>query len=113
MAPYSTLAAAGLIAIGIGALLLPARAAAQFGIATENPDALAFVRAAGVRDVALGSVLLALPDERDRSRALGCIALVGLCDAAIGLGARGPRPAQLIHAAGFVATALLALRGGD
>jgi len=109
--PRTVLVAIGLIALGTGAVVLPASAAGQFGIPTDDPDALAFVRAAGARDVALGCVLLALPGEQDRRRALGCIAVLGLIDAAIGLGARGPRPAQAIHVAGFVATALIALRG--
>jgi hypothetical protein len=105
-------AAAALIAIGSTALARPRRSSRQFGIGTDHPDAIAFVRALGARDLALGLVLLSVEGSAGR-RALGWTSLLGLCDAAIGLGARGPRPQQLLHVGGFLALALAALVGTD
>jgi len=49
--------ATGLLAIGVGALVAPRMAAGQYGIVLDDPRALAFIRAMGVRDVMLGIVL--------------------------------------------------------
>jgi hypothetical protein len=101
-------AAAALIAIGAAALVSPRRSSHQFGIATDDPDAVAFVRAVGARDVVLGLILLPLEGAAAR-RALAWASLLGLCDAAVGVSARGPRPQQLIHLSGFLALALASL----
>lgn len=52
----ATLVAMGLVAIGVGALFAPRMSCAQYGIVLDDPRALAFVRAMGVRDLALGLV---------------------------------------------------------
>ncbi len=46
-----------LVAVGIYAMLAPHALARRYGVPTQTPDATAFVRATGIRDVALGVVL--------------------------------------------------------
>jgi hypothetical protein len=46
--------------IGLLALLSPAAASAMFGIPAEASDTLSWVRLAGVRDIALGLLLIAV-----------------------------------------------------
>jgi hypothetical protein len=53
----SAVVVASLVAVGVGALVAPARASAQYGIVLDDPRALAFVRAMGVRDLVLGGLL--------------------------------------------------------
>lgn len=62
--------AAGLVAIGVGALVAPRMASVQYGIVLDDPRALAFIRAMGVRDVMIG-VVLALLAAAGASVALG------------------------------------------
>lgn len=102
--------ALGLAALGAGALVAPRVSASQFGIPTRDPAALAFVRAAGARDLALGGIVLAsLRDPVMLRRVLGWVSLVGLCDAITLAAARGLRPQHAVHLGGFAALALLAL----
>ncbi len=46
-----------LVAVGIYAMLAPHPLARRYGVTAHTPDAAAFVRATGIRDVALGVVL--------------------------------------------------------
>lgn len=95
---------AGLLAIGAGAIVAPAASSAQFGLATREPTALAFVRATGARDMILGAlVLAALDDAAALRRTLGIGSLLGLADAATLAWARGLRPQHAVHLVGFVA----------
>jgi hypothetical protein len=52
--------AIGLVLMGFLALLSPAAASIMFGIPAEGLDTLVWVRLAGVRDVALGLLLIAV-----------------------------------------------------
>lgn len=52
--------AIGLVLIGLLALLSPAAASIMFGIPVEGQDALLWVRLAGVRDIALGLLVIAV-----------------------------------------------------
>ena len=63
----SALVAVTLVAIGTGAIVAPGKAAAQYGIALDDPRALAFIRAMGVRDLAIGVLfgLLLRADARE------------------------------------------------
>jgi hypothetical protein len=56
-----------LVSIALGVLLAPRRSAEQYGIAIEDPRALAFIRAMGVRDAVIGGLLglMALARARD------------------------------------------------
>jgi Domain of unknown function (DUF4267) len=102
-----------LVAVGVYALVAPHSLARRYGVTAEGHSAAAFVRATGIRDVALGAVLGAtaylhiLP-------LLIVLAVVGivvsLADLWIVLrhGAlRRPHPAHAIHLSGVVAFVLV------
>jgi hypothetical protein len=96
--------------IGAGGVLAPKLSAGQFGIRTSDPAALAFVRAAALRDVILGGIVFASLDEPTTlRRVLGWSSIVGLGDALAVASVRGLRPQHAVHLGGFAALALLAL----
>ena len=114
-------AAAGLslVALGVGAIARPAAAARLFGVPASTDAGLAYVTAAGVRDLAAGGLTLAFAGRRDR-RAVGLTVLLG---AAIPIGdglvtlRHGPAPRRfvLLHwgsAVAAVALAVVLLRAG-
>ena len=97
-------------AIGAGAIVAPKLSAGQFGVPTGDPAGLAFVRAAGVRDVILGGIVFASLDDRKMlRRVLGWASIVGLGDALVVASVRGLRPQHVVHLGGFAALAALAL----
>jgi len=111
-----------LLAIGIGALLIPRTASAQYGIVLDDPRALAFVRAMGVRDLSLGLVLGVLAARADRAGlgwamlALMPVALLDLAVVSADQRAvqRGHSPgtgawARVLHAAGVVGLLVAAM----
>jgi hypothetical protein len=99
--------AGGLIVIGAAAIVAPATSSSQYGVATEDPSALAFVRATGARDLILGLAIAgSLGDQRALARLLGWVSLLGLADAAVLFAARGVRPQHVIHLSGFIALGL-------
>jgi hypothetical protein len=99
-----------LTVIGAGGVIAPKRSAAQFGIPVTDPAALAFVRAAGMRDVILGGIVFAsLDDATMLRRVLGWSSVVGLGDALAVASVRGLRPQHILHLGGFAALAVLAL----
>ncbi len=103
-------AAVLLTVIGAGGVVAPKLSAGQFGIPAADPAALAFVRAAGLRDVVLGGIVFAsLGDAKALRRVLGWTSLVGLGDAVALAALRGLRPQHVLHVGGFAALALLAL----
>lgn len=105
--------AAGLALFGTGALIAPKTLAGQFGLPTEDPVALAFVRAAGARDVVLGALIFASQDDPPSlRRILAFSSLLGLADAVSLASVRGPRPQHLVHLGGFIGL-LLAARLAD
>ena len=99
------------VAVGIGALAAPGASSKQYGLATAEPKALAFVRAVGVRDLVLGIIVLGLVLARDRGAlalvlAVSILAAIG--DAAAVFSARrdaGVRDVT-IHIGGAVALAV-------
>jgi hypothetical protein len=96
--------------IGGGAVVAPKLSAGPFGLPTSDPTALAFVRAAGMRDVILGGIVFAsLDDAKMLRRVLGWSSIVGLGDALAVATVRGLRPAHLLHLGGFAALACLAI----
>lgn len=66
-------AAAGLLAVGALGVAFPAPLAQSFGAPLRDTSAVVFVRATGVRDLALGAVLLAAS-----LRGAGDVLLVGI-----------------------------------
>jgi hypothetical protein len=66
----STLAALvvlGLVAIGLGGLVAPRSASAQYGIVLDDPRALGFIRAMAARDLVIGGLLGLLALEHART----------------------------------------------
>lgn len=74
-----TLAAIALITIGIGASGDPRKASVQYGLKARDGLTLGYVRACGVRDIALGTLLL-LSSKRGRWPLI-VTGFVGLADA--------------------------------
>ena len=96
--------------IGAGGILAPKLSARQFGLPTEDASALAFVRAAALRDVILGGIVFASLDDRKTLRyVLGWSSIIGLGDALAVASVRGLRPSHIVHLGGFAALAALAL----
>ena len=98
-----------LVAVGGLAVVAPETAAAMFGVPVGAGEPHAYVRAAGVRDVAIGAGLLALLSLRVGRRALGAsllaAAAIPLGDALIVAtsGGAGSAPALVLHGAAVVA----------
>jgi hypothetical protein len=101
-----------LIGIGAGALVAPRLASQQFGIVLEDPRALAFIRALGARDLAIGILLLLLAGAGRRELlawAMAASALIALVDYAVVSAAGAGRTARALHAIGGITMLLAAL----
>jgi hypothetical protein len=116
---FARVVAAGLLAIGAGAVVAPKPSSRGYGMPSDDPVALAFVRAMGTRDIALGLIVAALcrPDARTGlTAAIGATALVAGTDFALVAGSEAPEAerALFVHGGGVAALALLwvLLRGG-
>jgi hypothetical protein len=112
------LVALALIGIGVGALAAPRTASRQFGIVLDDPRALAFLRAMGVRDLVIGVLLLLLiAAGRRELLALGVAASVAVAVLDLAVVSRdrpaGAVPARagarLLHGAGALGLGVLAL----
>ena len=66
---WSVASGLGRVAIGLGLLAAPERAARALGFEQVNPATVAVSRIAGVRDFVLGISTLAALEDRDRLRA--------------------------------------------
>lgn len=55
----SDVAAGGLLAVGVLGAVFPTPLAQSFGVPLRDQSAAVFVRATGVRDIALGALVLA------------------------------------------------------
>ena len=106
----SALVILSLVAIGLGAIAAPQRAWAQYGIVLDDPRALAFVRAMGVRDAVIAGLLALMALERARSALAWGIALAALIALTDFLVVRVDRRAVAAGAARMDAT--LALHAG-
>lgn len=108
----SAMFAAGIVAIGLLAVLEPLHASNAFGIPVKAADAVPWICIAGVRDIALGVVLGALLLFRER-RAAGLLILLAIVipvgDACAVLFARGVCYQIFIHGTGIIFTAVLGL----
>src|SRR5262245_47051800 len=106
----SILVPLALVALGAGALVAPRTASAQFGIVLDDPRALAFIRAMGVRDLALGILLALLALQRARDAlawGMFAVRLVALADFAVVTadhrpGAGGVDRSRYLHAVGAI-----------
>lgn len=87
--------ALGMLGLGAAAALAPTFASRFYGVPSAHPDARAWIRAAGLRDVGLAAAILAFAPLGDaRAAAIVTLATVGIAvaDVANVLGTRGPRP---------------------
>jgi ABC-type Fe3+ transport system permease subunit len=102
-----------LVAVGLYALLAPRALARHYGVCVEDNRGAAYVRATGIRDVAIGIVLAAtaylyvLP-------LLIVVAAVGIIVSVVDLwvvarhgGRQRPHTAHAVHASGIVAFILV------
>jgi len=101
----ASLAAVGLVVLGVGAIVAPRPSAAGYGLPTADPVALALIRALGIRDIVLGLIVAALA-YRDAFAALAAttlfLILVAIGDALIVGSSGGKRRSIAIHVVGAV-----------
>lgn len=105
----------GFLAIGVHAIALPHQASAGYGVAVDAGDrvARAFAAAAGWRDVAAGTAVLAVLAAADPAAlglVLAAMTLIPLGDVVVLArhGVRRPLP-YLPHVGGFAAVAAVAV----
>ncbi len=103
----------GLVAIGVAALLAPAFAAGFYGVDATTLSAHVFVRAAGVRDIVIGGILLGLLARRIETRTVGIAVLIAtlvpIVDTVSVLQASGAQPALILHAGSILPMMILAI----
>jgi hypothetical protein len=102
-----------LIFVGVWALVSPHALAREYGVQVEGHEAAGFVRATGIRDVAIGVVLAATA----YLHLLGLLVIIAAVGIAVSIGdlwvvsqhggARRFRRAHAIHASGIVAFILV------
>jgi hypothetical protein len=108
--PLAVALGAAFAAIGAGALVAPRLSAGQYGLPTDDPTALAFVRALGARDIAIGGALISNRDDRPAlARICFWSTIAAFADAAAVGSIRGIRPQHIIHISGGFALALAGL----
>jgi len=110
----SAFAGAAFIFIGAFALVMPGRLSRGYGVPITGRGALAFVRATGARDVALGIILLAATAANAEWLlrvivATGCIVALGDFALAYDGAGRQIRLQQVTHLAGAIAFAIILL----
>lgn len=108
------LVVSGLLGIGTLAVVAPRSSAAQYGIVVDDPRALAFIRAMGMRDVVIGLLLGLLAASRSRALVawgLYAATLIAILDFVVvtmdgrPVVERGV-PARVLHAAGAIGLAI-------
>jgi len=62
----SALVIVSLLLLGLGVLVAPQRSSEQYGIVLDDPRALAFLRAMGIRDAVIGGLLALMALARER-----------------------------------------------
>jgi hypothetical protein len=101
-----------LVGIGLAALLAPGFAAAGYGVDVFTLSDHAYVRGAGVRDIAIGGILLVLLARRSEIRTVGIAVLVAtlvpIVDTMNVLQASGVRPALILHVGSILPMMILA-----
>jgi len=102
-----------LVGIGLAALLAPGFAAAGYGVDVSTLSDHAYVRAAGVRDIAIGGILLVLLARLSETRTVGIAVLVAtlvpIVDTINVLQASGVRPALILHVGSILPMMILAI----
>jgi len=102
-----------LVGIGLAALLAPGFAAAGYGVDVSTLSDHAYVRAAGVRDIAIGGILLVLLARLSETRTVGIAVLVAtlvpIVDTINVFQASGVRPALILHVGSILPMMILAI----
>jgi len=102
-----------LVGIGLAALLAPGFAAAGYGVDVSTLSDHAYVRGAGVRDIAIGGILLVLLARLSETRTVGIAVLVAtlvpIVDTINVLQASGVRPALILHVGSILPMMILAI----
>jgi Domain of unknown function (DUF4267) len=101
----TALVALGLIGIGALALVAPRTSSRQYGIVLDDPRALAFIRAMGVRDLVIAALLLLLASAGRRELlAWGMVASAAIAgvDFAVVSAAGARTAARVLHAVGAI-----------
>ncbi len=114
----STGTGAALLALGAAGVLFPESSSSMYGVPTNGNAGTAYLRAAAVRDVSLGGIVLLLAQAGDRKvlgRCLLLVAVVAVGDTSVNL-RHSPAPARSLPThlggiAGCCALAYLLLRG--
>jgi hypothetical protein len=108
-----------LVSIGLGAFVAPRWSSAQYGIVLDDPRALAFIRAMGVRDVVIGGLLGLIAWQHARQTlglGMALTAVIAVTDLVLVIADRRTATAQpttraldaarVLHAAGVVGLVL-------
>jgi Domain of unknown function (DUF4267) len=105
--------AVGLVCVGLYSLLAPRLLAGHYGVEVEHHTGEGYVRATGVRDIALGVILGAIAYTHARSLLI-IFAIVAIVVSLVDLllvrnhgGHRGVHHSHAIHASGIVASILI------
>jgi hypothetical protein len=106
------LVALALCALGLGAIAAPVPSSKGYGLPQTDPAALTFIRAMGVRDLALGIILGALSKPGSRAGltvAVAASSLVALGDFTLVAPSATPaaRTALKVHGSGIIGLSLL------
>ena len=110
----SIVVGAGLLAVGAGAVVAPKPFATMFGLPTDDPVAVAYLRATGVRDAVLGGLIFAVLDDPEAlRRTLRFSSVIALADAGVVAATRGPRLQHVFHLGGFALFVLASLVADD
>lgn len=112
MKPILFLAGVALLSAGPATLLYPDLAANAYGIPNGSDQALGYLRATAIRDVALGCWLISLlvlgSNRRTLAVSLFAISIVALGDAINVFLHPGAKPLSIVvHAGGFVVLVVL------
>ncbi len=105
----TALGAVAVLGIGAAALRWPRQSTRTYGIARDEPDTLAYVRATAARDLAMGAFVLwaACAGDRQAMKAgLAACTIAPAADFIIVRSARGEVPQLLIHASGVIGIAI-------
>jgi len=109
--------AIGLVGIGLYSLLAPGLLAGHYGVAVEHHTGEGYVRATGIRDVALGVILAAIAYTH-ATVLLVIFAVLAIVVSLVDLlvvrahgGHRGMHRSHAIHASGIVAFILILAMG--
>jgi hypothetical protein len=103
-----------LIGLGIGSWLAPALSAKGYGLPTNEPAALAYLRAAGARDFVFGLIVLALGGAGARpllAVTFASLTLVAVADFTLVYRACRPQvpPALIVHGLGTAGLPVVAI----